>query len=280
MDPEFLLSVVDYHCVDSQRDVHWHDYLQVALCTEGHGKFIFTNKEYEVNPGDIFIVSNFEHHVALAEGEEDLRFLMVIFMPEFVAPPGSRKFDYEYLSPFWYDTRTFCNKIDANLQQARLIGSIIREMQQQKSDAIPGSRYLLDANLRRILATLISFFSSDENSNSNSATPNHLKIREALQYINENFLDNLTVDKIADRFHFSESWFRHCFKDTIRVGFKEYVTYLRLTEARRLLLTTDWNINDIAVRSGFSNINQFYKMFNKYVFMTPADFRKKYTLSI
>src|SRR5690606_33121003 len=121
-DPEFMLRVVDYQSNSGQNDVHWHDYLQVTLCIEGHGRFIFTNKEYQINPGDIFIVSNFEHHVALSDSDENLRFLIVIFMPEFIAPPGSRQFDYEYLSPFWYDTRTFCNKIGADLPQAAAIG--------------------------------------------------------------------------------------------------------------------------------------------------------------
>lgn len=280
MDPEFLLCVVDYTTSGTKESIHWHDYLQLTLCLEGHGRFIFTNKEYEVSPGDLFIVSNFEHHVALADPGDHLRFLFIIFMPDFIAPPGSRQFDYEYLTPFWYDTRTYCNKISADEPMADQIGTTIRQMKQVWDQRPAGYRYELDSGLRSILSTLIRHQVSGSATDGLSMSSNHYKIREALQYINQNFLHSLTLEQVANEFHFSESWFRHCFKDTIRVGFKEYVTYLRLTEARKLLLTTNLNVSEVAGRSGFSNIHQFYKVFNKYVFMSPAEFRKKYSIPV
>jgi hypothetical protein len=69
------------------------------------------------------------------------------------------------------------------------------------------------------------------------------------------------------------------FKDVTTVGFKEYVTKLRLVEAKHLLLNTDTNICEIASAVGYTNVYQFYKVFNRYTQMSPADYRHYYTSS-
>jgi transcriptional regulator GlxA family with amidase domain len=55
------------------------------------------------------------------------------------------------------------------------------------------------------------------------------------------------------------------------------VTKLRLAEAKRLLLNTDINICEIASAVGYTNVYQFYKVFNRYTRMSPADYRHYYT---
>ena len=57
------------------------------------------------------------------------------------------------------------------------------------------------------------------------------KMQKALSYINENFLSSPTLEKVARRFHLSASRFRHVFRDSVRIGYKEYVTYLRLGQS-------------------------------------------------
>jgi predicted ABC-type sugar transport system permease subunit len=67
LDPEFPLNILKFTTRGDSDRIHWHNYLEIGLCTGGNGKFIFTNKEYDVRKGDVFIVSNFENHVAISE---------------------------------------------------------------------------------------------------------------------------------------------------------------------------------------------------------------------
>lgn len=274
MDPEFHLDVVDYTANGNQAGMHWHDYLQITICTEGTGKFLFTNKEYTVEKGDVFIVSNFENHVAISD--ETTHFLMIIFMPDFIAAPGSRHFDFEYLDPFRYNTKTFNHKIDHTLCEAKRIVSHAQSLKSVYYKKEPGYRHLLDASLRQILAILIAYYKTTYNDYCSVNSRSQSKMRDAIYYINQNYLDNLTLQNVSDHLHISTSRFRHVFKETFHIGFKEYTTYLRLSESRRLLLTTDLNITEVSNNSGFSNIYQFYKVFNKYVFMSPAEYRKRF----
>ena len=55
------------------------------------------------------------------------------------------------------------------------------------------------------------------------------------------------------------------------------MTSLRLSEAKRLLLTSDTNVQEVAYTVGYTNLNQFYKVFQRYASMSPADYRRYYT---
>lgn len=276
LDPEFPLSILEFITRGDSEKIHWHNYLQVGLCTGGSGRFIFTNKEYDVEEGDVFVVSNFENHVAISELPDCTNYIFVIFLPDLIASPGSRQFDFEYLYPFWYNSKTFNNKIDHTLPAAKAIGRTVLELKETWDEKEIGYRHALDAGIRKLLAALIKHYKATYSEYYSINAHSHAKMQEALNYINQNFHDNITLEVMAEQFHISESRFRHLFKETVRMGFKEYITYLRLTESRKLLLTTDMNICDIASHSGYTNLHQFYKVFYKYVLMSPAEYRNLY----
>ena len=273
MDREFPLSVIDYVTQGDSENIHWHSYLQIALCTGGTGRFIFTNKEYDVQKGDIFIVSNFENHVAISEFPNCTNYIFVIFLPELIASPGSRNFDFEYLYPFWYNAKTFHNKIDHRSPVAEVLGSKIMELKETWDKKEAGYKHCLDADLRKALALLIKYFKTNYPEYYTVSGHSHAKMQTALDYINKNFTRNISLEEVADLFHISASRFRHLFKESVQMGFKEYITFIRLTEVKRLLLTTDMNITDIARQAGYTNIHQFYKVFYKYVCISPAEYR-------
>jgi transcriptional regulator GlxA family with amidase domain len=59
------------------------------------------------------------------------------------------------------------------------------------------------------------------------------------------------------------------------MGFKEYVTFTRLTVAENLLKTTDLSIADIAYETGFNDSNYFSLVFRQHYGTPPTDYRKK-----
>jgi AraC-like DNA-binding protein len=276
MDPEFRINIIDYTVNGNAEKMHWHDYLQLGLCVEGRGKFLFSSKEYDAEEGDVFVVGNFENHVAIADPGETTQYLFIIFMPEFIAAPGARQMDFEYLHPFRYNASTFQNKIGHGSAEALRIAGIMRELKAALEEKRPGYRHVMDAGLRQILAVLIGHYQATYPDYSSAGPAGLQKMQEVIGYLNENFLSNPSLEEVAGRFHLSASRFRHVFRSAVRIGYKEYVTYLRLSECRKLLLTTDLNVTEVASRSGFSNINQFYKVFYKYVYMSPAQYRKRY----
>lgn len=273
LDPEYPFFSYEHTPRSNEDMLHWHDDLEVGLCLEGQGKFIFSDKVYEVSKGDIFIVNNFEHHIAVSDLKNPAKYLFIFFLPQLIANPGSSTFDFEYLSPFWYDPKSFCNKIDYSEEVAGYIAQTLKQILEDWQNKGPAYKHLIAASVRKVLALLVRHYKTTESDFFASHLANQKRVQPVLDYIRKNYKCNLTLEEVSDILHMSPSRFRHYFKDITNFNFKEYIFYLRISEAKRMLSEIDISISDIAYNVGFSNLNQFYMLFNKYVLTSPAKYR-------
>ncbi len=281
-DPAFPLAVFEYQTRAAEDRLHWHDYLEIAECLDGQGQFVFGRRSHRVEPGDVFLVDNAEPHLALADGQGSLRLLLTLFRPELIAASGCRRFDSDYLRPFWWEGRPFANRLPAASDAASEVRPLLEELHAIARQEGPADRYLLDANLRRVLAVLVrhavdAASSGNDEAAGEAARGSQLEqVRPVLLYLEDHFRESLTLEQVSEHVHISASRVRHLFKDVTQVGFKEYVTSLRLSEAKRLLLTSDHTVTDVAWMVGYTNLHQFYKVFQRYTSMSPADYRRYY----
>ena len=220
--------------------MHWHDYLEIALVLEGSGAFLFGRREQPVEPGDVFFVDNSQPHVALPDPAAPLRLLLVLFRPELIAGPGCRELDLGYLAPFRVDERVASPRICGGTCLAAELAPILRELREASARHDPTERHLLDATLRLALGLVIR----DRGAGSADAAARadadrREQIRPVLSYVDRHCRESITLDDVAQVVHLSPSRVRHVFQDVTGVGFKEYVTHVRLAEAKRLLLATD-----------------------------------------
>lgn len=99
-------------------------------------------------------------------------------------------------------------------------------------------------------------------------------IQDVAQYIYKNFDKNIYLEKVAKQFNISRSYLSKKFKATTGVGFKEYITNVRIQEACRRLLETDHTITQIAIECGFNDSNYFGDAFRHYKGISPNKYRK------
>jgi AraC-like DNA-binding protein len=274
LEPEFPIRVLEYETAPDDL-MHSHDYLEVALCLEGTGRFSFGQREDPIEPGDVFLIDNSDAHVALPDPGVRLRLLLVLFLPEFIAAPGCRPFDSAYLRVF-DDVATRSRRIAHESSLARELRPILFELKAEAQGGVLSDRHLVDANLRRFLGVVIKDRGRGV-MQADVAADVQVQLSPALAYVGDHFRETITLDQIAETMHLSASRTRHLFKNATALGFKEYVAKLRMAEAKRLLLQTDANICEIACAVGYTNTYQFYKVFKRYTCMSPADYRRCYS---
>ncbi len=98
-------------------------------------------------------------------------------------------------------------------------------------------------------------------------------ISKALQYVDDNYRDDIHREEIADMIYVSPNYFSKLFRRNVGMSFREYVNKLRIEESKRLLLSTNMTISEIAVYIGYFNISYFSTVFHKLVGISPAEFR-------
>ncbi len=99
-------------------------------------------------------------------------------------------------------------------------------------------------------------------------------IEEAIAYMETHFRDGCTLEQVAAVAHFSPIYFHRIFREAVGQTPYEYLSRLRLEEAKRLLLTERESMAGIAERCGYSSQSYFNCVFRRETGMTPGEFRR------
>ena len=98
-------------------------------------------------------------------------------------------------------------------------------------------------------------------------------IRKALRFIADNYFEHLELAAVADFVQLSPSYFSSLFRQVVGMNFREYLCSVRVEESKRLLLSTDFSLADIAVSVGFPDQSYYCKIFKRIVGISPGKFR-------
>ncbi|GAA3401067.1 helix-turn-helix domain-containing protein [Paenibacillus hodogayensis] len=99
-------------------------------------------------------------------------------------------------------------------------------------------------------------------------------IREVMNYVQQHVDEELSLQKVADRFALSVSYLSKLFKDESGVNFSDFVMELRMGKAREWLVHTDMPIKDIADKIGYASVQNFNRVFKQWSGLPPGEFRK------
>lgn len=271
-DFPFQISEVILNASNSKPDIfHWHSYFEITYVKKGRGKYFVNGQEYSMDEGDIIIFNNVEPH-GWTLLEEDMYLLVMIFSPEFVADKMSI-FDAEYLKPFVERGSNFKNRIGREEAVSHELRKTIREIYKEWEEKKDGYPLMIKADVLRILTILIRAYQdeskSDEMLKEKKAAMKRLE--KAFTYIENHYCQKITLDEVAAAVYMSPSYFSSYFRKMTDVGFSEYVTRLRIKQARELLKDPRRSVTDIAMECGFNNISNFYRLYKKYVGKSPRE---------
>lgn len=102
-------------------------------------------------------------------------------------------------------------------------------------------------------------------------------IREAKQYMQDNFKSSISLDEVSHRVGFNASYFSVLFKKDTGYTFLEYLSEIRMNKAKDLLKETNYSIANICREVGYSDVKYFTKVFTKYTGLRPNAYRKLYS---
>lgn len=103
---------------------------------------------------------------------------------------------------------------------------------------------------------------------------NKQKIRQAVLYVQQHFQEPLNMAVVSNHVSMNYSLFSLLFKQYTGTNFVNYLQNLRVNETKRLLETTDWRVNEIGRRAGFSDEKHFLKVFKAATGFSPTEYRK------
>lgn len=224
---------------------HSHPYLELMYFAEGRGDLEVSGHKMSVTLYDAVVYpANWPHQeAATTEGRREIICLWV-YLPELQLSESIQLHD-------------------RNGDLSTLFHTIYREYKRERPEPL-----ILEYLMKLLLTTILR---SQRESQGNEGI-----LTCVLQYIHTHYAESITLDQLAAIEHISKSYLSRRFKQQTGRTVISYINHLRIETAKRLLTTTQANVNEIAYQVGFESPKYFHRIFRADTGDTPAGFRKRY----
>ena len=139
------------------------------------------------------------------------------------------------------------------------------------------NRFYMCTSLEAVFKELTNTFDMEISAVTNLKAEIETKpIRIAKKYIQDNFSKPLKLDDISSMLGFNSSYFSGLFKKETGEKFSDYLSQVRINQAKQLLVQEILSVADIAEAVGYTDLKHFSKLFKRIAGINPTEFRKLY----
>ena len=100
-------------------------------------------------------------------------------------------------------------------------------------------------------------------------------IFQAIQYINKNYSEKVSLDEVAGAVYLSPAYFSKIFKEEMKCNFNSYLNQVRIDKSKNLLLNSKFSLVEIAGMVGYEDQSYFTKVFKRISGLSPGKYREK-----
>ncbi len=109
-------------------------------------------------------------------------------------------------------------------------------------------------------------------------TISNAAVSQVVDYIDNHLASEISLEQLATLVYLEPTYLSRLFKNETGMTYSDYITFKRMELSKKLLLETRMKINDIALKSGYSNPSYFNMKFKAYSGMTPKQYRMSRSL--
>ncbi|MCP1996253.1 AraC family transcriptional regulator [Flavobacterium sp. HSC-61S13] len=237
---------------------HRHAFYSIVWFTSGNGLYVVDFEEYQIQPNRIFLMSPKQiHNWTFSKNSKGY----IVLIDQIFSPIFQDDFSTSYIDI--HDKKTIRLFIDLH---ENLIDQCSRKDLLSQKILMAGIQYYSSA-IQQII-----FDSSQPPRKADSQIVSYKKL------ILSDTSKIKALSYYADKLKITTSELNKRCKQVTGLTAKQYLLDLKITEAKRLFIYTDQNINQISFEIGFEDPSYFTRIFKKKVGMTSQLFIKKYRL--
>lgn len=237
---------------------NWHTNIELLYFIEGSGSVNCDSRNYAVKKGDIFIVnSNMPHSI---KSSTIIRYHCLIIDDVFCTTNNIDSDNILFL-PLITDTHA-----------TSLFDEIVEEYSEDNSYRNAG----IKSAILRLMVYLARNYTETYSVTEKTITKKSENIKIAIGYIKSHFNQKLILEDIAYQAGLSKYYFLREFKSATGYTPISYINKIRCENAKKLLLSGDYEIKEICEKTGFESLSYFSKKFKDSEGCTPSEYIKKH----
>lgn len=249
---------------------HYDNSIEIIQFWSDGGFFIARNNIFPITPGSIIVVNAMETHYSNPSVVSRYNRNKLILSTECFKQICSLC-ELSEFSNNLFSTGGIQLCIPATCPDTITLDSLFKEASEYFSvyHSAPTSHAQIISCAIRILSII-----AESNYQLEATDSNHI-IYRMTSYINNHLStwEEISLQNLCDHLHISASYASHLFKQLTNKSITQYSNNLRISEAKKLLLSTDLKVHDIAEILKFKDSTTFCKTFKKYTQSTPKHYR-------
>ena len=218
-------------------------------------------RQEHIVAGDICVVPAHTRHWIHSQGEQEL--ILLSLEPAFLGRVAHESVEPERVEivPHFASYDPLIYHIGRALKTALLADPL-------------ESRVYAESLGTALAAHLLQYYAAGKHPLQNTTSLTQTNIQQALEYINEHLIEDLSLEAIATSIGMSQYHFCRVFKQAMGLTPWQYVVRQRIEAAKRLFAIPRLSIAEISQRLGFSTQGQIANFFRKHVGVSPKQYRQ------
>lgn len=238
---------------------HLHNVLELVFLRTGTVTAVSGNRRYSLEAGDVFVSFPNQPH-----GYEDSRDVAgdVLILPSNFLSPWWQGHNSEPVMPVLKKGQWEHTGVDADWER------VLPDRKDLPAPVLQGYALVIAGKMLPLIPL------QNQNANREDA------LGAVIRYINAHNREPLSRNELAQAVGYNESYISHLFREQLQTTFVDYLTALRLKDARELLQSPDMTVSQISLMLGFGSIRSFNRAFSREFGTNPTAYRAQFTEKI
>lgn len=249
---------------------HAHKTFEVYYLTSGKRNFFIKNQLYVADAGTIIFIAPDVLHKTTNYSDDPYSSLIINFRTNI-------------FPEYFLEDKDFKNLIECDFFMAEPdeeIKTLLNTFIKTCSEILKAKPCAYEIKLHSLLTNILFILTDLYKSNENLIRPNGISnsqntVNEIKKYIAEHFDEDLALEKISTKFFISTFHLCRIFKQIQGVSLHDYITTVRINEAKNYIDNYDIKISALYRKLGFKSEITFIRAFKSRMGITPLQYRKK-----
>lgn len=248
--------------------MHFHNLYEIGICRDGLGEMVFDGEIHAYGDGVVTMIPANYPHTTVSYGDEKNFWEYLFFDPAQIIEqlfPEDQMYQRKALESL--NKSAFYTTAERNPELVKFIDLLIDEKNNNKSFRKKMSKLHMEAivlELLRMDETL-----PEEKHIKAKGTTNMGQIALAIEYISKNYMDEIRIADLAGLCSLSETHFRRLFEEYINMAPIEYINLVRIQNACELIKKSNYSMETVAQKCGYTNVTTFNRNFKKILNTSP-----------
>lgn len=240
--------------------LHTHDNYEILLFLEGDASYVVEGRKYNLESGDIILIRKNQLHRVYHNSSARYRRIVVNITTDFFSKFNCSEYEEQFLNNSLDTDNRICS---SQVKRSGILDvfSRIKAYSNNYSDLNTPVCVSAMIELLYLLNKTERFTKADNDNN---------YLLEIVNYMNENFTENITLDTIAKKFFVSKFYFCREFKKMTGLTFHKYINQKRFARVKTLT-DSGVSISSAATLSGFNSYPSFYRAYMNEFGKNPSD---------